>query len=268
MIKEIIKYSNKLSKEFDAQVKFFDDSIKELIQDLKDTIVHNGLDGLSAYQIGNAFNVIVIKKDDELIEMINPNIYSSSGKIKSEEKTQYFNDVSAVITRHEEIKVLYEDINKKTHYLTAKDNLGILIQRKVDYTLGGTIRYRLNEKEQDAFDLKLEYGSSYVENDSCPTTFVKDKILNFAEYLIAFSFIILLLVFFLDDKNDLILQSVQKYSMLTIVLLSIIYFFYSIYENSQNKSCSSCQVGNVFGNIIIVIIKLIVLFALNYFIFK
>jgi len=267
MIKEIIKYPKNLTKEFDSPVRHFNDEIKDLIQDLKDTITHNNLDGLSAYQIGNPLNVIVVKNADNFLEMINPNIYSSSGKIKSKETTQYFGDVSAILTRHEHIKVLYEDINQKTHYLDASDDFGILIQRKVDYTLGGTIRYRLNEKEQDEFDMQLQYGSSYTQNDSCPTTFIKDKILNFTEYLIAASFIALIFTLFLSNENDLILQSIEKYSMLLILLLLVIYFFYGMYENSKSKSCSSCQVGNLFGNVVISIIKLSVLVALNYLIF-
>jgi len=268
MIKEIVKYPNIPSVAFDAPVRIFNNEVKQLIQDLKDTIEHNNLEGLSAYQINNPYNVVVVKNEqNEFLVLINPSIYNSSGEVQSIEKTAYFGDVEAKIKRSKEVKVLYEDINQKTNYITAKGEFAILLQRKIDFTLGGTIRYRLNQDEQDSFDSRLQNGDKFVENTTCPTSFLKDKILNFTKYIIAFSFVSLLLVFFLNEQNDLILQSVQNYSMIFIFVLIVFYLLYGQYESKKNKGCSTCQIGHIYGNAGITFIKLIILFLLNYFIF-
>jgi len=267
MIKELIKYPKTLSKEFNAPVRFFDESLQILIQDLKDTIEANNLEGLSAYQISNPYNVVVIKQEDDYLVLINPRIYHEEGSITSEETTTYFGNISANVTRSSLIKLTYEDQNGNTKYLTASDKLAILIQRKIDYTYGGNIRYRLNSKEQDIFDQKLQYGNDALQNGACPTSSIKDKISIFTNYLIALSFISLLLVFILNDQNILLLQKAQTYSMLSILALILIYIPYGYYEGKINKGCTSCQLGNILGTALIATIKLSILFALNYFIF-
>jgi len=267
MIKELIKYPQPLSKEFNAPVRFFDNDLKILIEDLKDTIKENDLDGLCAYQISNPYNVVVVKKDNEFLVLINPKIYQNNGSITTSETTTYFGNISATITRSSEIKITYEDENRQTKYLTANDEFAVLIQRKVDYTFGGTIRYRLDDKKQDEFDMKLEFGNDILDNANCSISTFKDKIASFINYIIAFSFISLFLVFFLDDTNMLILKDSQDYLMITILSLILIYIPYGYYEGQQNKGCTSCQIGNILGTAVIAFVKLIVLFIINYFIF-
>lgn len=267
MIKELIKYPQTLSREFNAPVRFFDEDLNNLIQDLKDTIDDNNLNGLSACQISNPYNVVVVKNNDAFLVLINPKIYQESGTIETNETTTYFGEISAKLTRAKEIKIVYEDENGQTKYLTASDDFAVLLQRKIDYTFGGTIRYRLDDKKQDEFDMKLEFGSDSLDNAVCSTTTFKDKIANLAKYITAFSFISLLLVFILDDKNDLLLADAQSYMMITVLSLILIYVPYGYYEGQQNKGCTSCQIGNILGTAVIAFLKLSVLFTLNYFIF-
>jgi peptide deformylase len=268
MIKQLIQYPNIQTVSFDAPVRMVTDEIKTLIEDLKDTIIANDLDGLSAYQINNPYNVIVLKDEqNQLLVLINPSIYSFDDTVITEEQTTYFKKIKASIKRHKHIKVVYEDIDLKTNYLSASDDFAILLQRKIDYTLGGTIRYRLGKKEQENFDMKLEYGDEFIVNSSCPTTYFKDKIKTFTEYLLAFSFISLFLALFLDENNTLILTQIENYSMGLISVLIITYFLYGLYENKKNVACSSCQIGHLLGNSVILFLKLIVLVCLNYIIF-
>jgi len=267
MIKELIKYPQTLSKEFNAPVRFFNDELQLLIENLKDTIIENNLDGLSAYQINNPYNVVVTKKDDSFMVFVNPKIYQNNGKVSTKETTTYFGDITAELTRSSEIKIVYEDEEGNTKYLTATDDFAVLLQRKIDYTFGGTIRYRLSDKKQDEFDMKLEFGNDVLDNANCTISTFKDKIANVINYIIAFSFISLFLVFFLDDKNLIILNDVQNYSMITILALILIYIPYGYYEGQQNKGCTSCQIGNILGTAFISFIKLTVLVIINYFIF-
>jgi peptide deformylase len=267
MIKELIKYPQTLSKEFNAPVRFFDENLQILIRDLKDTIVEHNLEALTAYQINNPYNVLVVKQNDDFLVLINPRIYQEKGTIQTEETTTYFGNISATMKRYKDIKLTYEDEQANTKYLDASDDFAVLLQRKIDYMYGGTIRYRLEGKDQDNFDRKLQYGNDALQNGVCPTNSIKDKISIFTNYLIIFSFVSLLLIFILDEQKIILLQQAQTYSMLSILALILIYIPYGYYEGKINKGCTSCQLGNILGTALISTIKLSVLFTINYFIF-
>jgi len=81
LVKDIITYPTPPSVEYATDVRVFDDDLFTLIEDLKDTIKANQLDGLAAYQIGNYFNVVIIKQDDDFLELINPRVIIPIGKV-------------------------------------------------------------------------------------------------------------------------------------------------------------------------------------------
>ncbi len=268
MIQKIIQYPTVTSKEFDANVRHFDDTLKSLIQDLKDTIEANSLKALSAFQIGSPLAVIIVKQEDgSFLEIINPIIVKREGKVHPLETTAYFPNLSATTTRYEKVKIMYEDINQKQQFLQTDGEFSILIQRKIDYLLGSNFRIRLDDKEQKLFDSKLEYGTDALNNDNCPTTFKRDKILAVIKFSFILSIIGIIVSFFIADSQLPLIASIENYLMLTIVVLLVIYFFYAQYEGKQYKNCSSCQIGNIVGVVIIHLTKLIVLFIANYFIF-
>lgn len=64
MIRGIITYPTPPSVEYGTDVRVFNDEIASIIQDLKDTIIENSLEALAAYQIGEMYNIIVVKKDE------------------------------------------------------------------------------------------------------------------------------------------------------------------------------------------------------------
>jgi peptide deformylase len=152
MIQNITKYPTPLSLEYATDVRSFDEKLFSLIADIKDTINENNLEGLSAFQIGSCFNIIVFKdKNGVCIELINPRLISHSGKITTEEKTVYYGDKTARITRFETISVVYQDKEAKDCSLKFEGALAILLQRKLDYSFGSTFLHKLSSTEQDAF---------------------------------------------------------------------------------------------------------------------
>ena len=62
MIKDIVTYPTMASLEFGANVRFFNEELVSLINDIKDTMEANELTALAAFQIGSSLNVIVIKQ--------------------------------------------------------------------------------------------------------------------------------------------------------------------------------------------------------------
>jgi peptide deformylase len=267
MVKEIVKYPTTPSLEFGGNVRHFDESLFELIQDLKDTMEANKLNALAAFQIGSPYAVIVIKSDDgSYLEIINPRIIKREGVVEPIETTAYFPGLSAKTRRYEKIKLMYEDREGKQQFLEADGELAITIQRKIDYLFGSNFRVRLNDEERKLFDSKLEFGTDAIMDNGCPTVFKRDRILQLFRVLFISSIIGLVGSFFVSSETLETLKSVENYLMLSMLGLIVVYFFYAQYEGRQYKNCSSCQIGNIIGTSAIELAKLLALFIASYFI--
>lgn len=267
MIKKIIQYPTVMSLEFGAPVRHFDDSLLEIIQDLKETIIANDLNALAAFQIGSPLAVIIIKQNnDHFLEIINPVIIKREGSTTPSESTAYFPGLTAKTKRYEKITLMYEDREGTQQFLSADRDLAITIQRKTDYLLGANFRIRMTEEEKKLFDAKLEFGTDRIDHNDCPTVFKKDKILHLINYGFIAGIFGLLLSFFLSTEIVKTVKIAENTLMLTLLLLMILYFFYAQYEGKKYKHCTSCQIGNIIGTFAILSVKFLLLFLANYFI--
>ncbi len=261
MVKDLIKYPTPLSLQYATDVRVFDKELFSLIDNLKDTIKENNLEGLSAFQIGNYYNVIVVKdKDGNFIEMINPRLIAHSGLITTQEKTTYYGDVGATIQRYENITIVFQDRDGNDKSYKASGKEAVVIQRKIDYTFGATFIQKMSKDERDKFEDKLQYGIDVGIANYCPTTFQRDKILKLINILLLGMVGIFVTSFFKDG-----LWSYQLYTALSVFVLTIIYFFYAQYEGKKYTSCTSCQIGNIVGEMAIVFVKLSILTISSYF---
>ncbi|MBC8237822.1 MAG: peptide deformylase [Helicobacteraceae bacterium] len=266
MIKEIVRYPTPPSVEYSTDVRIFTDEISSLIDNLKDTIEANSLDALAAFQIGSMYNVIVIKQEDgSFLELINPRMFNTQGSVTTTEKTAYFPGLSAKITRHEKISVVYEDRELKQHSLKADGALSILLQRKIDYTFGSSFINKLSPEEKKLFETKLEFGSDVAISEVCPTTFKRDYIVKFINLLLAGMFLLFIASFFIEETMTLdTIWQYQLYASFLALGLNIIYFFYAQYEGKLYSGCTSCQIGNIIGTVFISLTKLTLIMVLSY----
>ena len=252
MIKEIITYPTAESLEFGGTVRHFDAMLLETIQNLKETIVANNIEALSAFQIGSPLAVFVILQDDgEFLEIINPIIITREGNITPIETTAYFPGLSATTKRYEKIKLTYEDATGKQHFLEADGKLAIQIQRKSDYLLGSNFRIRMNKEEQVLFDAKLEYGINAFENNDCPTVFKRDIILRMIKFGLYLGIASIIIGLFASDELSNKIGRYENYLTSILIFMLVIYFFYAQYEGKQYTNCSSCQLGNIVGTFFI-----------------
>jgi peptide deformylase len=267
MIKKIVVYPTPPSVEYATDVRIFDNKLYSIIDDLKDTIQENNCDGLSAYQIGNFYNVIVVKKDNNFIELINPRLISTNGKITTKEKTAYFPNLSAKVERFKDISVVYQDRDGINKVIKASDEFAILLQRKIDYTFGSTFLNKLSKDEKYKFEQKLEFGSDITIPESCPMVSYKDYILKFGNILTILIGLLLIYSFFITDKN--ILTNIWQYQLnisYVTLFVGIIYVVYGQYEGKYYSSCTSCQIGNIFGSTFLLYARLSFLMLGSYLI--
>jgi len=270
MIKQIVTYPTIPSQAFDGVVRHYDEVLHTLLQDIKDTIEENQLDGLAAYQIGSPFTVIIVKdEEDTLLEIVNPIIITKEGNITPTECTAYYPNLTATTKRYKKIKLMYEDRDGKQHFLTAEGDLAIRIQRKTDYLLGSDFRVRMSEEEKRLFDAKLDKSSDNITAKSCPTT--EPKIIKNILRVITLALIVgavgAVLGLFVSDTFAQTLKSIENYMMLFILFAIVVYFFVSNYEGKKYSNCTSCQIGNILGTSFIQSIRLGILALTNYFVF-
>ena len=262
MIRQITTYPTQTTFGFGGTVRHFDETLTQLLTDLKDTIKANSLDGLAAFQIGSPLTVMVIKKDDEFIEIINPVVFTKEGKIAPLESTAYFPNLTATTERAKKIKLMYENTKGEQQFLTAEDDLAILIQRKVDYLMGSTFLVRLNPEEKQLFEKKLESNSNELTLESCPTGLKSDKILNTIKYGVIAGVVALGSVIFLENTE--VLKTLEYYWIGILFLTTLGYFFYAQYEGKKYNACTSCQIGNIAAMTVIKSIHICGLFLLTY----
>lgn len=266
MVQEIIQYPTQPSQAFDGVVRHYDASLHALLQDLQDTIIHHNLDGLTAYQIGSAYAVMVVRHEGKLLEIINPIIITKEGSISAEERTSYYPDLQANTTRYQKIKLMYEDREGKQHFLSAEDDLAVLIQRKSDYLLGSDFRIRMSEDERNAFDSKLKGQLPSGTKESCPAD--QPKLSGMVLKVVTVSLItgVIIAIVGLFSSYPLLRQA-QIYLLLSVLLLLIMYFFVARHEGKKYAHCTSCQIGNIVGTIFLQSIRLGLLAIASYFIF-
>jgi peptide deformylase len=145
--------------------------------------------------------------------------------------------------------------------------LSITIQRKIDYTYGSNFRVRLSKEEKELFDSKLEFGTDSITKNDCPTVFKRDVILKSFKLLLLLGVFALIASFFVEEETLKTLSTLQIYVLEVMAFLVIVYFFYAQYEGKQYKHCTSCQIGNIIGTTILLLIKLSMLAIATYFIF-
>jgi peptide deformylase len=268
MVQEIIQYPTPPSVEYGTDVRFFNDELFRILQDLKDTIDANNLEALSGFQIGSYYNLVVIKEEDgSFLELINPRLISTKGKITTIEKTVYFPNLSANITRYDVITLIYQDRYGQNYTLNASGKRSVLIQRKLDYNFGATFLSKMSKEEKKQFEKKLEFGSDITISETCPTTFKRDYFVKFSKIVILLMFISLLISLFVEDKELLsTFWNGQVYLSFIALVTNIGYFFYAHYEAKKYTSCVSCQSGNIIGTTLIGFAKITVLIVISYFV--
>ena len=89
-LKDILIYPEKRLRKKSSPVEKIDRKVHKLLDDLADTMYHAPGVGLAAPQIGDNIRVLVVdvstkEEENDLIELINPEIINSSGTQSSEE---------------------------------------------------------------------------------------------------------------------------------------------------------------------------------------
>ncbi len=268
MIRELVLYPDDRINLVSADVRVFDESIVELIQDMKDTADANGVNGLAAIQVGAPLSIVVIKSDDgKYIEIINPRILNKKGSVESLEKTLYLGDVERTINRYETISLIYDDHEGNQHSLKADGDLSLLIQRKFDYVFGGSFVTKMDAKERKGVEKEMaNAGVAGSFSDNGPVS-GREYFKSVMTKLLVLEFLTLFAPLFSFEAGTVAsLYTFDFYVSIILIVLNIAYFAYAKYEADRVISCTGCQVVNFVSISLQYFVMTAILFTASYYI--
>jgi peptide deformylase len=159
----IITIENPVLKQVSAPVSKIDDKILELVKNLTFT-VHSKKScvGIAAVQVGTLLRVVVVDvsksanphKNSGLLQMINPVIKYTSGKISLREGCLSVPDFIGSVKRKAKIEVEYLDVNGNKQLLKTQGFEAAVIQHEIDHLDGIVFLDRVTSLATDVFRRK------------------------------------------------------------------------------------------------------------------
>jgi peptide deformylase len=141
-IRRILHYPDKRLRNSAKDVTRFDAELRQLVEDMAETMYAAPGVGLAAPQIGVAMRVFVVDVaagDDapsDLRTFINPTLLAQEGQVEWEEGCLSFPGIHEQVERAERVKVRAQNIEGKHFELEAEGLLAIAIQHEHDHLDG------------------------------------------------------------------------------------------------------------------------------------
>lgn len=141
IIEKVRVYGDPVLRKKTEPVTVFDEEFVDFVDGMIDTMFENKGIGLAAPQVGVSEKIIVIDKSlgesvDDVMVLINPDIYDSEGEATIEEGCLSVPGVYEDVVRPEKIAVRYRDINGVEHDIDADGMLARAIQHEADHLEG------------------------------------------------------------------------------------------------------------------------------------
>ena len=158
-ILDILHYPDKRLRTVASPVEIVDDSIKQLVDDMFETMYDAPGIGLAATQVDVHKRVIVMdlsEKKNEPRCFINPEIIDSDGVEQTEEGCLSVPDIYETVERAERVQVRALDRDGKEFTLDADGLLAVCIQHEMDHLQGKLFVDYLSPLKQQRLRKKLQ----------------------------------------------------------------------------------------------------------------
>jgi len=159
----IRRFPDPVLREKSGQIRKLDKNINDFIDKLKELMYSNkGCVGIAAPQVGFLKRIVIIdiskhKKTIEnhgLLFMINPEIIEEDGLILNREGCLSVPDFTGNVTRAENIKVKYIDIEGNEKKIMTFGFEAVVVQHEIDHLDGILFIDRIRNSKRDLFDRK------------------------------------------------------------------------------------------------------------------
>lgn len=159
MIRTILHYPDKRLRERGQPIEAITPEIRQLIDDMAETMYAAPGVGLAATQIGEALSLFIVDVAEEnqpsdLKVFVNPEILERDGKISWQEGCLSFPGVQEEVDRAAHVRVKAQDRDGKWFELEAEGLLAVAIQHEYDHLQGvlmidhmGPLKKRLTHRK-------------------------------------------------------------------------------------------------------------------------
>lgn len=160
-IRKIITYPDPVLRLQAKKVTAFDDKLKQLAEDMGETMYNAPGIGLAANQIGVLQQVVVVdvsetEDEKEFITYVNPVISEGEGSVLDEEGCLSVIEYTSQVKRFQKIKVTAQDLDGNPMEFEAEDRLARIIQHEVDHLLGKLFIDRISTLKRGLYKKKLK----------------------------------------------------------------------------------------------------------------
>lgn len=135
-IREIVKHTDEFIRQKSRPVKYIDDKIIELLDDMKETVLSTNGSGLAAVQVGVLKRIFVININGMYIEFINPQIIKQSGTQEQVEGCLSVKMPYGYVKRPQTVTVKAIDRSGNEFTLTCTDYTAIAVCHESDHLDG------------------------------------------------------------------------------------------------------------------------------------
>ena len=159
MILDILKYPDKRLRTIAKPVVSVDETIRQQVKDMFETMYEAPGIGLAATQVNFNQRIIVIDISDQCNEpicLINPEVIEKSGEIQWEEGCLSVPDYYENVIRANDIKVQALNQHGETFELEASEMLSVCIQHEIDHLDGILFVDHLSKLKQKRLKKKTE----------------------------------------------------------------------------------------------------------------
>ena len=159
MILNILEYPDKRLRNIAKPVLSVDETIKQKVKDMFETMYEAPGIGLAATQVNFHQRIIVIDISDQCNEpicFINPEIIEKSGEIQCEEGCLSVPDYYENVVRANDIKIQALNQNGESFELEASEMLSVCIQHEIDHLNGILFVDHLSKLKQQRLKKKTE----------------------------------------------------------------------------------------------------------------
>lgn len=137
-IRNIVQFGEDILKKECRPVEKFDHKLRQLLDDMQDTLYEANGAGLAAPQVGVLRQVCVIDVGDGLVELINPEILSSEGEQTGAEGCLSLPNEWGMVTRPMKVTVRAQNRKGKWFEMSGEELLARAFCHEIDH-LHGTV---------------------------------------------------------------------------------------------------------------------------------
>ncbi|THB74909.1 MAG: peptide deformylase [Desulfobulbaceae bacterium] len=140
-ILKIVEYPEPILRIKGEKVETFDEKLRQLIEDMGETMWDAPGIGLAAPQVAQSLQLIVVDvtepgEEKTFMALVNPVIVAHEGMQVDEEGCLSVPELTAKVDRYKKITVDYQDEQGNPKQLIAEDRFAVVLQHEIDHLNG------------------------------------------------------------------------------------------------------------------------------------